>query len=171
MKLRKNLLMIWLLVAFLFSAVKIAQAASLILTKIGVLSTVGVDYSVVTYSGGIPTFEGTATPSSQVLIKIKTSTDATTAASPSGAWSFTPGVLDKGNSVVVITSGVESLSLTLIYNATPSATPTATPTAVPTELPASGVWEYYLPVLGGGLLILFFGKYLKDKMVDWEGRK
>lgn len=171
MKLSKYKLVIWLLALFLLSAVKVVWAASLVLTKIGVLSTVGVDYSIVTYTGGIPTFEGTATPSSQVLIRIKTSTDATTAASPSGAWSFTPGVLDKGSSAVVITSGVESLSLTLIYNATASATPSATPTAVPTELPATGVWEYYLPVLGGGLLVLFLGKYLKDRMVAWEGRK
>lgn len=154
---------------FVFTSAVLAQ--DLTLTKVGVLSTVGIDYSQIEYTGTIPFFEGLASPSAQVLIKIKTSTDATVAASPSGKWSFTPGVLDKGNSPVVITSGGQSLAFVINYNATPSATPSATPTAIPDELPEAGVWEYYLPALGGGLLVLFLGKHLKQRMSEWEGKK
>lgn len=154
------------LLALLLTA-KLTLAVSLTLTKIGVLSTVGVDYSTVNYTGGIPTLEGTASPSAQVLIKIKTSTDATMSASPSGAWSFTPGVLDPGSSTVLITSGTESLTFQLIFNATTS----ATPTPVPDELPETGIWENYVPLLVAGFLVLFAGKYIKDKMMAWEGRR
>lgn len=154
----------------IFAIAGIVWAQDLTLTRIGVLSTIGVDYSVVNYSGGIPTFEGTASPSAQVLIRINTSTEATVAASPSGVWKFKPGVLDLGSSTVVISSGLQSLSLTLNFNATPSATPTVTPTPIPDELPASGVWEYYLPAIGLGFLVLFLGKNVKDRMMAWEGK-
>ena len=154
-----------------FALAGVVWAQDLTLTRIGVLSTVGVDYSIVNYSGSIPTFEGTASPSAQVLIRIKTSTDATVAASPSGIWKFTPGVLDAGSSTVEISSGLQSLSFALVFNATPSATPTATPTPIPDELPASGVWEYYLPAIGMGVVVLISGKKLKDKMMAWEGKK
>ena len=157
----------------LFLAVGVVYALGLTLTKVGVLSTVGVDYSLIDYTGAIPTLEGTATPSALVLIKIKTSTEATVAASPSGVWRFTPGVLSLGSSPIVITSGSQSISFTLNFNATPAAVPTATatPTPVPEELPDAGVWEYYLPVIGAGILVLFLGKYIKDKMLSWEGKR
>lgn len=151
----------------LFLAVGVVFAQELTLTKVGVLSTVGVDYSSIDYTGAIPTLEGTATPSAQVLIKIKTSTEATVAASPSGVWKFTPGVLSLGSSSILITSGSQSISFLLNFNATPA----ATPTLIPEELPDAGVWEYYLPVIGAGILILFLGKYIKGKMLSWEGKK
>jgi hypothetical protein len=157
--------------AILFLAVKNVLALDLTLTKIGTLSTIGVDYTVTNISGEIPTLEGTASPSAQVLIKIKISTDATMAASPSGVWTYKPGVLDPGSNTIVITSGTQSLSFVLNYNATPSATPTATPTEVPSELPATGVWEYYLLAIGFGVAVLFLGKYVKDRMSAWEGKK
>ncbi len=170
----KKILSIFWMVLIFFS-VSVVFAQELTLTRVGVLSTVGVDYTNINYSGAIPSMEGTASPSSTVYIKIKTSTDATMAASPSGAWSFTPGVLDPGNNSVVITSGLDSITFLLSYNATPAAVPTATPTAtptpMPTELPASGVWEYYLPIVGMGLVIFFFGKFLKNQMLFWEGKK
>lgn len=146
------------------------MAQDLTLTKIGQVSMIGVDYSTVNFSGAIPTLEGTASPAAEVLIQIKTSTTATTAASPSGVWKFTPGVLDLGSSAIVISSGQQSISFNLIFNATPSATPTATVSSVPSELPAAGVWEYYLPVLGLGIGVLFLSKYLKRGMQSWEGR-
>lgn len=169
MKLNSKILSGWLLGLLMLTIVKVAWAVNLTLTKIGTLSTVGVDYSTVNYTGGIPRFEGTASPAAQVSIRIKTSTDATTAASPSGVWNFTPGVLDAGSNAIVITSGSETLSLTLIYNATPAATPTPTP--LPEELPAAGIWEYYLPAFGAGFLVLFLGRYIKNKMLAWEGKK
>jgi len=157
----------------LFFSIGMVFAQELSLTRVGVLSTVGVNYDNISYSGAIPVMEGTASPSSIVYIKIKTSTDATEAASPSGAWSFTPGVLDLGISAIVISSGLQAITFNLNFNATPAATPTATPTAspVPAELLATGVWEYYLPIVGMGLMILFFGKFLKKQMLFWEGRK
>ncbi len=156
---------------FLFAGAVFAQ--DLTLTNIGVLSTIGVDYSNVIYSGAIPNLQGTASPSAVVYIKIKTSTDATVAASPSGTWQFKPGVLDKGVSAVEITSGTQTLTFSIEFNATAAATPTATPTATPatSELPAAGIWEYYLPIIGMGLTVFFFGKFLKDKMMSWEGKK
>ncbi len=153
----------------LFVFVGTVFAQDLTLTSVGVLSTVGVDYSNIEYTGTIPYFEGLATPSSQVLIKIKTSTDATVAASPSGKWSFTPGVLDKGNSSVTITSGGQTLAFVINFNATPAAE--VTPATVADELPEAGVWEYYLPALGGGLLVLYLGRYIKQRMSVWEGKK
>ncbi|KKT30529.1 MAG: hypothetical protein UW41_C0001G0032 [Candidatus Collierbacteria bacterium GW2011_GWC2_44_18] len=168
---KKIIYIFWTLGLFLSVGMVFAQELSL--TRVGVLSTVGVDYTNISYSGAIPMMEGTASPSSIVNIKIKTSTDATLAASPSGNWSFTPGVLDPGVSTVVITSGLQSITFNLNFNATPAATPTATPTAspVPTELLATGVWEYYLPIVGTGLMVFFFGKFLKKQMLFWEGKK
>lgn len=147
------------------------RAIDLALTKIGSLSTIGVDYSIVNYSGGIPSFEGTASPGAQVLVRIKTSTDATTAASPSGVWKFLPGVMDPGGNQIVITSGSQTIAFVMNFNATPSSVPTATPTAVPAELPKSGEWEYFIPIVGAGLSILFLGRYIKGKMLAWEGKK
>jgi len=80
-------------------------------------------------------------------------------------------VLDPGISTIVISSGLQSITFNLNFNATPAATPTATPTSTPTELPAAGVWEYYLPIIGAGLVIFFFGKFLKNQMLFWEGKK
>ena len=151
--------------------IKSVMAIDLTLTRIGVLSTIGVDYSIVDYTGTIPTLEGTASPSAQVLIRIKTSTDATVAASPSGVWRFSPGVLDSGASSIVITSGGQSLAFVLNFNATPAATITPTPTPIPDELPATGVWEYYLPGVVGGILVLLLGKFIREKMIAWEGKK
>lgn len=166
-------LILLLLGSILFLSAGVVFALDLTLTRVGVLSTVGVDYSLIDYTGTIPTFEGTASPSAQVRIKIKTSTDATIAASPSGVWKFTPGVLSAGSSSIVITSGTQSIAFVLNFNATPSATPTATatPTVIPTELPSSGEWEYFIPVIGMGLAVLFLGKYIKDRMLAWEGKK
>ncbi len=157
------------LTVVMFTFVGVVFAQDLILTKIGSLSAVGVDYSNVEYSGAIPTLEGTASPSAIVYIKIKTSTDLVVAATPSGVWEFTPGVLDPGANTIEITSGIETLSFTLNYNATPAAE--VTPTPIPEELPAAGIWEYYLPIIGMGLTVVFFGKFLKGKMLSWEGKK
>lgn len=166
----KKILSIFWLVA-LFLSVGYVFAQELTLTRIGVLSTVGVDYSSVIYTGAIPTFEGTASPGATVLIKIKTSTDATVAASPSGVWQFTPGVLDPGTSAIVISSGEQSLAFLLTFNATPSPTLTVTPTPEVVVLPEAGVWEYYIPAFGLGIVVLFLGKWVREKMMAWEGRK
>ncbi len=156
------------LVLGMFFGVGVAMAEGLTLTRIGVLSTVGIDYSVVDYVGGVPLFEGTASPGAQVAVKIKATTNYVTTGSQSGIWQFVPAALDAGSNPIVITSGDQSLAFILNFNATISATPTAT--SIPEELPSAGVWEYYLPVVGAGILILILGNQVKKRMYRWEGK-
>ena len=148
--------------------VKSVWAYDLTLTSVGVLSTLGTDYSVVNYTGGIPTLTGTASPSAQVGVKIKPLLNYTTS-STSGVWQFVPASLDQGDNLIIITSGVQSISFTLKFNSTASAS-VATPAALPDEsaLPDAGVWEYYIPVLVAGLGVYFLGRFGKDRMQKWE---
>jgi len=167
---------ILLVVTLFFLKSGAVYAVDLTLTKIGALSTVGVDYSVVDYVGGVPVLEGTATPGAQVAVKIKTLTGYTSAASPSGVWVFVPASLDAGANGIVITSGTSSLAFTLNFNSIAAATPTATPTAIPTatptlNLPETGVWENMLIALAAGAAVIYFGMYISHKMWVWEGRK
>ena len=143
-------------------------AYDLTLTSVGSLSTLGTNYSLVNYSGGVPTLVGTASPSAQVGIKIKTLLNYTTA-STSGVWQYVPSALDQGDNLIVISSGTQSISFTLRFNATASSE-VATPAAVPdeSELPGSGVWEYYLPAIAVGLGVLGIGRYGRKWMQKWE---
>ncbi len=161
-----TLFLIGLLASFLLA--KTVLAYDLTLTSVGVLSTLGTNYNVVNYQGGIPMFVGTASPSAQVGVKIKTLLNYTTA-STSGVWQYVPTTLDQGDNLVVITSGVQSISFTLRFNAT-AASEMATPAALPDEstLPGAGVWEYYIPALAAGLGVFFLGKYGKKRMQNWE---
>lgn len=143
-------------------------AYDLTLTSVGPLSTLGTNYSVVNYSGGIPTLVGTASPSAQVGIKIKELLKYTTA-STSGIWQFVPTTLGQGDNLIVVSSGVQTVSFTLRFNATAAAT-VATPTALPDEstLPGTGVWEYYIPVIAAGLGVYLLGSYIRKRMQKWE---
>lgn len=151
-----------------FLLVRQAWAYDLTLTSVGPLSTLGTNYSVVNYSGGVPTLTGTASPSAQVGIKIKTLLNYTTA-STSGVWQYVPTTLDQGDNLIVITSGVQNISFTLRFNATVSGE-VATPAALSdeSELPDSGVWEYYLPAVAFGLGVFWVGRYGKKRMQKWE---
>lgn len=151
-----------------FLLVRQAWAYDLTLTSVGSLSTLGTNYSVVNYSGGVPTLTGTASPSAQVGIKIKTLLNYTTA-STSGVWQYVPTTLDQGDNLIVITSGVQNISFTLRFNATVSGE-VATPAALPdeSELLDSGVWEYYLPAVAFGLGVFWVGRYGKKRMQKWE---
>lgn len=143
-------------------------AYDLTLTSVGPLSTLGTNYSLVTYSGGIPTLVGTASPSAQVGVKIKELLKYTTA-STSGIWQFVPATLDQGDNMIVISSGVQTVSFTLRFNATAAAS-VATPAALPDEstLPGTGVWEYYIPVVAAGIGVYFLGQYGRKRMQKWE---
>ena len=147
---------------------KTVLAYDLTLTSVGVLSTLGTDYSVVNYEGGIPTLTGTASPSAQVGVKIKTVLNYTTA-STSGVWQFVPTTLDQGDNSILITSGVQSISFTLRFNATDAAE-MATPAALPDEstLPGAGVWEYFIPAFAAGIGVYILGRYGKKRMQKWE---
>lgn len=152
----------------LFVFVRNVWAYDLTLTSVGTQSTLGTNYSLVTYNGGIPTLAGTASPSAQVGVKIKTLLKYATA-STSGVWNFIPTTLDQGDNLVTITSGTQSISFTLRFNATAGAA-VATPAALPdeSELLDSGVWEYYIPALALGLAVFLFGRYGKKRMHKWE---
>lgn len=165
-----------LFLAMFFWEFGVVHAADLTLTKIGALSTVGIDYSVVDYVGGVPVLEGTATPGAQVAVKIKTLTGYTSAASPSGVWIFVPASLDAGANSITVTSGTMSLGFTLNFNSisavTPTATPTATLTVTPTiNLPETGVWENMLLAIVVGIAVIYFGMFISHKMLVWEGKK
>jgi len=143
-------------------------AYDLTLTSVGSQSTLGVDYSVVNYTGGVPTLVGTASPSASVGININTVLNYTTA-SVSGVWQYIPSALNQGDNNVVITSGVQSISLTLRFNSTVSGT-IATLSAIPDEssLPDAGVWQYYILVIIAGLGVFFLGNFGKKWMHKWE---
>ena len=151
----------------LFFVVEKVLAYDLTLTGVGTQSTLGTNYSVVSYFGGVPTLVGTASPSAQVGVKIKTLLSYATA-STSGVWQFVPTALDQGDNVVVITSGIQSITFTLRFNATASAT--ATPSALPDEsaLPDAGVWEYYIPAILAGLGVFMLGRFGRKRMQKWE---
>lgn len=137
----------------------------LTLTTVGTQSTLGTNYSVVNYVGGVPTLVGTASPSAQVGVKIKTLLNYTTA-SVSGVWQFVPTFLDQGENSIVITSGTQSISFLLNFNATASATPSALPDE--STLLDAGVWQYYLPVIAAGLGVYLLGVFGKKRMQKWE---
>lgn len=144
-------------------------AYDLTLTAVGSQSTLGTDYSLVTYVGGVPSLVGTASPSAQVGVRINTVLNYTTA-STSGVWQYVPTSLNQGDNTVVIASGTQAITFTLRFNATASATLSATPVVVAdeTELVGAGVWEYYLPALALGLGVWYLGRYGKRRMQKWE---
>jgi len=148
-------------------------AYDLTLTKVGTMSTLGVDYSLVKYNGSIPTLEGTASPSALVAVKVNTGLNYATAAAD-GSWHYVPSTLSTGDNSVVITSSNQTISFILRFNsATESATVSATPSVIPDEatLPDTGVWENYLIGFLVGAGVFISGRYIKNKMQLWEGRK
>lgn len=165
---KKYLLFLLISVIFFFTGSRVF-AYDLTLTSVGSLSTLGTNYSLVNYTGGVPTLTGTASPSAQVGVKIKTFLSYTTASS-SGIWQYIPAALDRGDNLIVLSSGIQSISFTLRFNATASATLSATPAVVAdeAELLESGVWEYYLLVVVIGIGVMFFGTYVKQRMHKWE---
>ena len=166
----KKVLLIAIGLLGMFAFVKQVRAYDLTLTSVGPLSTLGTNYSLVNYTGGIPTLTGTASPSASVGININALLNHTTA-STSGVWQFVPSTLNQGDNVIVLTSGVQSISFTLRFNSTVSGTPTTTPAVVPDEsanLPGTGVWEYYLPAIAIGLGVLWIGRYGRKWMQKWE---
>ncbi len=159
---------ILMLTGGLFFYVGSVFAYDLTLTKIGTLSTIGADYSLVSYTGSVPGLEGTATPAATVAIKVNTATTNVIAATSSGIWSFTPTSLNSGDNTIVITSGTQSINFVIRYSATTTITTTSTASSEVTELPESGVWENVALGVVGGLLVMYFGSWLRRKMHIWE---
>lgn len=159
---------ILLLLVGMFCFVGSVFAYDLTLTKIGTLSTIGADYSLVSYTGSIPGLEGTATPAATVAVKVNTVTTNVTAATSSGIWTFTPTSLNSGDNTIVITSGTQTLSFVIRYSATTTTTTVATPSSDVTVLPESGVWENILFGILVGVSVFYFGGWVKRKMRIWE---
>lgn len=164
----KNRIFILLGLLGILVCVKNVLAYDLTLTSVGVLSTLGINYSLVNYTGAVPTLTGTASPSAEVGVKIQSLLKSTTA-STSGIWQFVPTSLDTGDNSIVISSGVQSISFTLRFNSTTSGT-VATPAALPDEssLLGTGVWEYYIPAIAIGFGVYYLGRFGKRRMQKWE---
>jgi hypothetical protein len=168
--------LIYLLTIFSFlGIVGFVWAYDLTLTKIGTLSTIGADYTLVSYVGAVPSLEGTATPAATVSVKVNSTTANTIAATTSGIWTFTPTSLNAGDNLITITSGTQSIIFTIRYSAT--VTPTASSSAVTTttttatSLPETGTWENILFGVIAGVLVWFLGRYVKKEMHVWEKGK
>lgn len=164
-----NFLQKTLLAVIFLLSVTTVFAYDLTLTKIGTLSTIGADYSLVSYVGSIPGLEGTATPAAQVTVKVNTVSSSVVAATTSGIWNFTPASLNSGDNTITITSGTQSINFTIRYSATSTPTPTSTASGSATTLPESGVWENMVLVGLFGIAVWFLGRVVKRKMHQWEG--
>lgn len=165
----KNILLNILIIGLFLGVVGRVLAYDLTLTKIGTLSTIGADYSLVSYVGTVPGLEGTATPAAMVSVKVNSTSNAVLAATTSGIWNFTPTSLSTGDNLITITSGSQSIIFTIRYSAT-TTTPTSTPSSSITTLPESGAWENVVLGMMFGVGIWFLGRFLKKKMHKWEGR-
>lgn len=158
---------LWM-VGGLFLLASSAFAYDLTLTKIGTMSTIGADYSLVSYVGAIPALEGTATPAAQVTVRINTTSSIVTVATASGVWNFLPTVLNTGDNTVVITSGNQQLNFVLKYNSGAVPTLVATGSAIVTTLPQTGTWEYVALGLAVGGGVWYLGRDVKRRMRVWE---
>lgn len=161
-------LLFFIAVLGVFIFAKNVFAYDLTLTSVGSVSTLGTDYSLIEYTGGIPTLKGTASPSAEVAVKIDTVLSQTIA-STSGEWEFVPTSLNQGDNAVVLTSGLQTVSFVIRFNSTASGE-VVTPLNLPDEssLPDAGVWEYYLIPIIGGLGVFVLGVFGKKKMHKWE---
>lgn len=146
-------------------------AYDLTLTKIGSMSTIGADYSLVSYIGAVPALEGTATPAAQVAVKIQTATAYVIAATASGVWTYTPTSLSTGDNTVTITSGTQQLSFVLRFNSTATSAATSTSSASITALPETGPRELLIIGSIAGVGVWYLGRYLKKRMYRWESGK
>ena len=147
-------------VAAVFLFWKSAQAAFLVLTRIGTLSTGGVIYSTWTYTGiSAPDLAGTATPSATVTVTVN-GLIATTSADVSGNWTVTPTNILEGSNSISITSGNEAIDFILAF----SLTMVPTPTATPSSLPEAGVMVWPLGLIAAGLTVFFAGRRVRNRI-------
>lgn len=162
---KKNIILVLGLLMLVASPV---WAYDLTLTKIGSMSTIGADYSLVSYIGAVPALEGTATPAAQVAVKIQTATAYVIAATASGVWTYTPTSLSTGDNTVTITSGTQQLSFVLRFNSTATSAATSTSSASITALPETGPRELLIIGSIAGVGVWYLGRYLKKRMYRWE---
>ncbi len=126
-------------------------AATLTLTKIGVLDLGGKTYNEWWYTGTNPTFYGTAAKDSTVSLKIAETTFTTTA-DVAGNWSYLASMA-KGDYAIEISSGTEKLSFTLHLGQTmPDSTSQTSPSAPGTL--STGFNQFIGITFGIGVILL-----------------
>ncbi len=168
---KKVLINLLLLVALAFGASKVF-AYDLTLTKIGTLSTIGADYSLVAYTGAIPGLEGTATPAASVTVIVNSTASSVLAATASGVWSFTPATLKTGDNQVTLLSGTQTINFIIRYSpTTTTTTTTSTSSSSVTSLPEAGVWENVAISVVLGVAVFYLGGLVRRKMHIWENGK
>lgn len=167
---RKFLLL--LIVAFgLLITTQVVRAASLTLDKIGTTAVTTQTLTSWTYQGTNPVFEGTASASAQVAIKIADNS-YTSQADASGNWVYTPTTLTTtGSYPIEITAGADRIAFTLAITASSAATGSTVSAETkggveyPDTLPQTGTFTTaLLLVLGGGIFIAA-GMFLYWKLV------
>ncbi len=165
----KKILPLILLVLIALVGAKTVNAAFLVLTRIGTMSTSGLVYTTWSYTGTSPDFAGTATPGAMIAVTVNAIT-STTSAALDGTWRVVPNNIVSGSNSVSIASGNESLSFLLNFTlaATPTATPTVvTPTATPTsELPEAGVVAWPLVLLISGVAVFVAGRKARERIEE-----
>lgn len=163
---KKIFLITVVFLTFIVLASKTAWAAYLTLTRIGTLSTAGLNYSTYTVTGAVPDFSGTATPSALVAVTVNAVT-ATTSANLSGVWAVIPNNIVTGNNSVSIASGNEVISFILSYTPSAIPTPTLTPEiATVSSLPKSGGYTWPLVIVLTGVGVFLVGRKIRGKVED-----
>ena len=153
----KLLLPIFAMVLGVLFSVQIVHAATTLkVTKIGGTTT-PTTFSTFSYAGVNPKFEGTASPSASVQVSISGASSTITATS-TGAWSYTPTVLNQvGQYPVVVSSEEQNVSFNLSITATSSAATTSKGGTATTaaELPQSGSVDTTMGlIMLGGVFIM-----------------
>ena len=175
-KIFRSLFFLTLVVLFL-SCVQSVRAAFLSLNKISGTSVVGLDYSLVSYTGPMPILEGMATPGAVVSITINSVSTSSATATASGGWIFVPTSLKTGANTILLTSGSEKISFVVQYtpiSATVTAAPTVTSAASSTStstsatLPSTGMFENTIMIIGGGLILFVLGWATRKYFHYWE---
>jgi len=114
---KKNLLMVFVLFAWLFNFNKVdVQASGFNLKSIGSVDTSGRQISHWWYSGSVPVFTGEAPSDSTVTISVD-GTEGTVTAGGNNDWSYSPGLLSDGDHSVVITNNGSTINFTLTMGA------------------------------------------------------
>lgn len=139
----------FLFISFLFIP-SFSYSASLSLNKIGSLDLGGNNYTEWWYTGENPIFYGSASPNSEVSVKIGDSTYKVNS-DDQGNWSY-PAQILKGDYQILITQGNESITFTLHLGQNLPAS-TSSPTEEST-VPATGSNQIVSMAMGVGVLLL-----------------
>ncbi|MEX0895807.1 MAG: LPXTG cell wall anchor domain-containing protein [Patescibacteria group bacterium] len=168
----RKFLLLFVIGLSLVLTTQIVRAATLTLDKIGVTSTSGQIFTLWTYEGTNPRFEGTASASAQVAIKISQISE-TTQADASGNWTYDPTTLtEAGDYPIQITSGADTIAFTLTIAESSSTDSGSTVSAetkggveYPETLPQTSTFSTTLMLVLGGGIFIAAGMFLYWKLI------